>query len=65
MRTILDVFLDWTHSADGRPSGSSLQVVEQIYLMDLNKSETLFLCRKDSLQLLCREAQVELSLVGY
>jgi hypothetical protein len=25
----LDDSLDWTHSADGRPSGSSLQAVEQ------------------------------------
>jgi hypothetical protein len=34
MRTIF-------HSADGRPSGSSLQAVEQAYLKDSNKSETL------------------------
>jgi hypothetical protein len=24
------VSLDWTHAADGRPSGSSLQAVEQV-----------------------------------
>jgi hypothetical protein len=23
-------FLNWTHAADGRPSGSSLQAVEQV-----------------------------------
>jgi hypothetical protein len=30
------LLLDWTHPADGRPSGSSLQAVEQ----DGNSSET-------------------------
>jgi hypothetical protein len=33
----LDDSLDWTHPADGRPSGSSLQAVEQA---DLDKSIT-------------------------
>jgi hypothetical protein len=27
--TYWNLLLDWTHSADGRPSGSSLQVVEE------------------------------------
>jgi hypothetical protein len=32
--------LDWTHSADGRPSGSSLQAIEQALYKEFNKSET-------------------------